>query len=166
LESSERLFKAVQAALKSSGLAPERLELKITESSLLSSAPHVVEMLPRLRACGVRIAMDEFGIGHPSMSRFRSFPFNKIKADRDFIARLGIGADAAAEIRAIAALAAGYGMASIAESNEPADKTVLAGADGSSDTQGDPPSLPIHAVEIDALLRRYVPAPTSVSTTE
>ena len=63
LEDGERLFNAVEAALETSGLAGERLELEISESSLLSSAPHVLETLHRLRARGVRIAMDDFGTG-------------------------------------------------------------------------------------------------------
>jgi diguanylate cyclase (GGDEF)-like protein len=165
LADSERLFNAVQAALQASGLAAERLELEITESSLLSPDAHVLDILHRLRASGIRIAMDDFGTGYSSLSQLRSFPFNKIKIDRSFVASLGVDDDAAVVIRAIAALGAGLGMTTTAEGVETAEQAALIEADGCTDIQGYLISRPIHAADIDALLRRYSFAPDHVSTT-
>lgn len=82
LTDSKRLLKAVEFALHASGLAPARLELEITESSLMAQDPAVIDMLHQLRATGIRIAMDDFGTGYSSLSQLRAFPFDKIKIDR------------------------------------------------------------------------------------
>jgi diguanylate cyclase (GGDEF)-like protein len=164
LDDSARLLKAVQSALQASGLAPERLELEITESSLLATDQRVLETLHQLSASGIRIAMDDFGTGYSSLSQLRSFPFNKIKIDQSFVAGLGVDDDAPAMIRAIAALGAGLGMTTIAEGVETAEQAALVEADGCVNIQGYLISRPIAAAEIDALLRRHVLAPDNSST--
>ncbi|WP_163827444.1 EAL domain-containing protein, partial [Proteus vulgaris] len=75
-------------ALAASGLPPQRLELEITEAVLLQNDDVTIAMLHELRALGIRIAMDDFGVGYSSLSYLRSFPFDKIKIDRSFIADL------------------------------------------------------------------------------
>ena len=163
LEDSERLFSAVQAALVASGLPAERLELEVTESSLLAKDTHVVDTLHRLRAAGIRITMDDFGTGYSSLSQLRSFPFSKIKIDRSCIAGLGSDAQSTAVIRAIAAFGAGLGMTTIAEGVETAQQAALVEADGCTDIQGYLISRPIPASEIDALLRQH-PAGTETTS--
>lgn len=157
-EDSDRLFAAVQAALQASGLPPNRLELEITESSLLAREAHVLETLHRLRACGIRIAMDDFGTGYSSLSQLVSFPFDKIKIDRSFIAGLGRNADATAVLRAIAALGSGLGMTTTAEGVETAEQAALVAADGCTDIQGYLIGRPIPASEIDVFLRAFMTA--------
>ena len=159
MENSERLFQAVLAALQSSGLEPSRLELEITESSLLSQEKNVLETLHRLRAIGIRIAMDDFGTGYSSLGQLQSFPFNKIKIDRSFIISLGNDAAAAAVVRAIAALGAGLGMTTTAEGVETPEQAALVAADGCTDIQGYLISRPVPASEIDGLLGKYNPRP-------
>jgi len=154
---SERLFAAVQSALRASGLAPERLELEITESSLLAREAHVLETLHRLRACGIRIAMDDFGTGYSSLSQLVSFPFDKIKIDRSFIAGLGRDADATAVPRAISALGSGLGMTTTAEGVETEAQAALVAADGCTDIQGYLIGRPIPAREIDGFLGEHRP---------
>jgi diguanylate cyclase (GGDEF)-like protein len=155
LGDSERLAAAVQSALQSSGLPPERLELEITEGAMLSTDPHVLETLHRFRANGIRIAMDDFGTGYSSLSQLRSFPFDKIKIDRSFVAALGFNGEAAAMIQAIATLGAGLGMTTIAEGVETAHQAALVGAHGCTDIQGYLISRPIAAAAVDAFLSRY-----------
>jgi diguanylate cyclase (GGDEF)-like protein len=75
----------VDAALSQSGLAPERLELEITESLLLGDTGPVLAQLARLKARGVAIVMDDFGTGYSSLSYLWRFPFSKIKIDRAFM---------------------------------------------------------------------------------
>ena len=165
LEGSERLFNAVQTALQTSGLAPERLELEITESSLLSREAHVLETLHRLRAGGIRIAMDDFGTGYSSLSQLLSFPFDKIKIDRTFVAGMEQDANTAVVIRAISALGSGLGMTTTAEGVETAEQAALVAADGCTDIQGYLIARPIPPSAIDSLLRQYPPALEKVSVT-
>ncbi len=154
---SERLFAAVHSALRASGLGPERLELEITESSLLAREAHVLETLHRLRACGIRIAMDDFGTGYSSLSQLVSFPFDKIKIDRSFIAGLGRDAEATAVLRAISALGSGLGMTTTAEGVETEAQAALVAADGCTDIQGYLIGRPIPAREIDDFLGEHRP---------
>ena len=73
------------SALAQSGLAPQRLELEITESALLADTAATAATLHALRRFGVRIALDDFGTGYSSLSHLRGFPFDKIKIDRSFV---------------------------------------------------------------------------------
>jgi diguanylate cyclase (GGDEF)-like protein len=75
-------------ALKKSGLAPERLQVEITEGLLMADTQAVIEQLNALRALGVSIAMDDFGTGYSSLSYLWRFPFDKIKIDRSFLRAL------------------------------------------------------------------------------
>ena len=86
LQIKRDLIEVVLQALAASGLPPERLELEITESVLLQDSQNTLATLHQLRQLGVRIAMDDFGTGYCSLSYLRSFPFDKIKIDRAFIA--------------------------------------------------------------------------------
>jgi diguanylate cyclase (GGDEF)-like protein/PAS domain S-box-containing protein len=75
----------VQKALAMSGLAPQRLEIEITEGLLMENPDDVVVKLAEIRALGVTIAMDDFGTGYSSLSYLLKFPFDKIKIDRSFV---------------------------------------------------------------------------------
>ena len=160
LGDSERLATAVRSALQASGLPPERLELEITEGAMLSTDPHVLETLHALRASGIRIAMDDFGTGYSSLSQLRSFPFDKIKIDRSFVAALGFNGEASAMIQAIATLGAGLGMTTTAEGVETEDQAALVGAHGCTDIQGYLLSRPIAAAAVDEFISRYADTPT------
>ena len=79
------LPRQVQAALTASGLAPERLELEITEGILLKDTDAILQQLTELKALGVTIVMDDFGTGYSSLSYLWRFPFDKLKIDRSFM---------------------------------------------------------------------------------
>jgi len=151
----ERLYRAIRSALQLTSLAPERLEIEITESVLMTQAAPVLDLLHRLRALGIRLAMDDFGTGYSSLSQLRAFPFDKIKIDRSFVADLGENQAAGAVVRAITSLGSGLGMTTIAEGVETAEQAALVEADGCTDIQGYLISRPIPATEIDALLCRF-----------
>ncbi|MEZ5658705.1 MAG: EAL domain-containing protein [Burkholderiaceae bacterium] len=130
------LFETVTSALSDAGLAPERLELELTESVLMSETGSPMEVLHRLRKLGVRIAMDDFGTGYSSLAYLRTFPFDKIKIDRSFIDGLGSRVDATAIVRAVATLCANLGVASTAEGVETAEQLALLGVERCTQAQG------------------------------
>ena len=115
---TSNLYEAVTPELSRSGLAADRLELEITESALLWNEEFAVETLRRLRALGVRIAMDDCGTGHSSLIYLRRFPFDKIKIDRSFIQDLSNKKDARAIVRALVKLAGSLGLGTTAEGVE------------------------------------------------
>lgn len=75
----------VSDILMETGLAPERLELEITEASIIDDKAHTLKVMHRLKSMGLRIAMDDFGTGYSSLATLQVFPFDKIKIDRSFI---------------------------------------------------------------------------------
>jgi diguanylate cyclase (GGDEF)-like protein len=117
---ADTLLATVSSALSRSGLAPERLELEITEGALLADTDNVLATLHSLRALGVKISMDDFGTGYSSLSYLQKFPFNKIKIDRSFVS--GDDADSEAILRAVSGLGSNLGMAITAEGVETADQ--------------------------------------------
>ena len=91
----------VQESLSRSGLTPERLEIELTERTLVSSRQAARAQIESLRAMGVKIAMDDFGTGYSSLAYLRELPFDKLKLDRAFVAPLGQDSRADEVARAI-----------------------------------------------------------------
>jgi diguanylate cyclase (GGDEF)-like protein len=113
------IARKVGAALESSGLAAERLELEITEGLLLSDAEAIMRQLAELKALGVRIAMDDFGTGYSSLNYLWKFPFDKLKIDQSFVRALGgSGDNLTSVIRTIVALGRSLNMTITAEGVE------------------------------------------------
>ncbi|MCA0405760.1 MAG: EAL domain-containing protein [Proteobacteria bacterium] len=149
---SMRLVKAVERALKKSGLSPDRLELEITESVLINDTAHTLELLHRLKGLGVRISMDDFGTGYSSLSYLRRFPFDKLKIDRSFIGDLTRDPEASAIVRAVIQLANTLGMSTTAEGVEDSDQRDLLQALNCRQFQGYLVSKPIDATALHAFL--------------
>ncbi|MFL6974474.1 MAG: putative bifunctional diguanylate cyclase/phosphodiesterase [Xanthobacteraceae bacterium] len=112
------LLQRVARILDETGLAPNRLELEITESLLLRDVEKNLATLQQLKALGIRISMDDFGTGYSSLSNLRSFPFDKIKIDRSFVKDLEQNADSAAIVRAVMGLGQALGITTCAEGVE------------------------------------------------
>ncbi len=108
----------VARALERSGLPAQRLWLELTETALLPDAPFAIRTLERLRALGVRVALDDFGIGHSSFARLKHLPIDGIKIDRGFVAGLPEDPLDMAIVGAIAMVARRAGMAVVAEGVE------------------------------------------------
>ena len=79
------LLTTVIKALEATGLPASRLELELTESSLMCDGDSTIMLLNNLREQGVRIALDDFGTGYSSLSYLQRFPFDKLKVDRSFV---------------------------------------------------------------------------------
>jgi diguanylate cyclase (GGDEF)-like protein len=115
---SQSLVPTIMQAIAANGIAPERLELEITESVLMSDTEFTLQRLHQIKTIGVRIALDDFGTGFSSLSYLRSFPFDKIKIDKSFVSDLESRADNRAIAVATLNLARSLGMSCTAEGVE------------------------------------------------
>jgi diguanylate cyclase (GGDEF)-like protein/PAS domain S-box-containing protein len=130
------LQQLVDMVLRESGLAPVRLELEITEGVLIENVARAALMLKGLKTLGVRIALDDFGTGYSSLSYLQSFPLDRIKIDRSFIASLGRTDRSLAIVRAVIGLAHGLGLPALAEGVETQDQLETLVAEGCDEMQG------------------------------
>jgi diguanylate cyclase (GGDEF)-like protein len=130
------LLGVVTDALAEAGLPARRLELEITESVLLASTETTYTVLHGLRALGICIAMDDFGIGYSSLSYLRRFPFDKIKIDQSFVADLTRRNDALFIVRAITGLCQNMGIRTTAEGVETAEQLEILKQEGCTEAQG------------------------------
>ena len=151
---NRNLVPSVIAALTASQLAPNRLELEITESVLLQDSEATLAALHKLRDFGVRISMDDFGTGYSSLSYLRSFPFDKIKIDRSFVHDLATRNDSMAIVRAVTGLGKSLGISTTAEGVETSEQLKLLRAEGCTEVQGYLFSPPCPASEVEKLLSK------------
>lgn len=142
----------VHYALQVSGLPAERLEIEITESSLMRNTQWTLDALQQLRSAGVRIALDDFGTGYSSLSYLHNFPLQKVKIDRSFL--VGIETHRPLTLlRGVARLSAELGMSVVVEGVETNEQLELIGADGTvTEAQGYLFSRPVPASRIRELL--------------
>jgi diguanylate cyclase (GGDEF)-like protein/PAS domain S-box-containing protein len=152
--SHKNLWLEIGAALTESGLAPDRLELEVTETLLLQDDESNIELMRALRKIGVRISMDDFGTGYSSLGYLRRFPFDKIKIDQSLIRDLPDGAGGDAIVAAIIALAHSLGMSVTAEGVETQAQLELLRNNECAEFQGYLFSRPVPATEVPALLAR------------
>jgi EAL domain-containing protein (putative c-di-GMP-specific phosphodiesterase class I) len=145
---------AVQEALSTSGLQPQRLEVEITESVLLEKTTKNVTTLSRLRELGVRVSLDDFGTGFSSLSYLRSYPFDKIKVDRSFVSDLSKDDRSRMIISAITGLGARFGMSTTAEGVETEEQFEWLRNEGCDEVQGWLFSKAVPATEVPALLAK------------
>jgi diguanylate cyclase (GGDEF)-like protein len=130
------LVAMVRDAIEQSRLAPDRLELEITESVLLQHNEANLAALAQLRALGVSIVLDDFGTGYSSLSYLRMFRFDKIKIDRSFVRELGNDAHCGAIVGAITGLGRSLDIATTAEGVETDEQLDLLRIAGCAQAQG------------------------------
>ena len=109
---------AVRAALESSGLSADRLEVEITESTLLRDTDVTRSAMQQLHDLGARISLDDFGTGYSSLSYLHSFPFNKVKIDRSFLKGIETDQRSLTLLYGVARLSAELGMSVVVEGVE------------------------------------------------
>jgi len=126
----------VCAALTDSGLSAARLEIEVTETALLEGSGGARGVLQTLRAMGIRIALDDFGMGHASFAYLLAFPFDKIKIDRTFICDIAWRPESRTIVEAVAAMAHKLGIEVLAEGIEEVDQLVIAKLAGCALGQG------------------------------
>jgi len=142
----------VRYALEVSGLPASRLEIEITESSLLRNTQFTHDALEQLHAEGVRISLDDFGTGYSSLSYLHSFPLQKVKIDRSFLE--GIDSDRPLTLlHGVARLSADLGMAVVVEGIETNEQLERINSEGTvTEGQGYLFSRPVPASRIRQLL--------------
>ena len=148
---SPTLALRITAALAASGLAPDRLEIEITEAVLIHDDESALAILHQLRAIGVRIALDDFGTGFSSLSYLKRFPFDKIKIDRCFISDIEIDGSAAI-VQAVVNIAAASNMTTTAEGVETEQQRDFLRRLGCTQMQGYLFSAPKPAAEVRKLI--------------
>lgn len=151
---SNQFARSVFAALAASSLTPNRLELEITESVLLQDSEATLAILHQLRSFGIRICMDDFGTGYSSLSYLRSFPFDKIKIDRTFVAEVNDREDCRAIVASITDLGRSLNMVTTAEGVETRAQFETITTIGCAEVQGFFFGLPVPVGEVlDASVR-------------
>jgi EAL domain-containing protein (putative c-di-GMP-specific phosphodiesterase class I) len=143
----------VAAIVERSGIAPQLLEIEVTESELMGEVDQAARVLVQLAAMGVGIAVDDFGTGHSSLARLHALSVDRLKVDRSFVLAMGEGGKGAAIPRAILALAESLGLASVAEGVETEAQASLLQEWGCGEMQGYLFSRPVPAAQIAALLQ-------------
>jgi diguanylate cyclase len=130
------LVDMVKHVLDQTGLAPERLELEVTETAIVADRKRALVVLNDIKALGVSIAIDDFGTGYSSLDTLRSFPFDKIKLDRSFMPEVEHDEQAKAIIRAILALGKSLSVPVLAEGVETSAQLDVLRAEGCTEAQG------------------------------
>jgi diguanylate cyclase (GGDEF)-like protein/PAS domain S-box-containing protein len=151
----KNLLDVVCDALEKTGLAPESLELEITETMTLARPEHAASIVNRLRGLGVRIALDDFGTGYSSLSHLRRFPLNTVKIDRSFVQDADSDPSSAAIVRATIALAHSLKLRVVAEGIETDAQRDFLAAAGCDEYQGFLFSRPLPAAEFRTLLELH-----------
>ena len=135
------LIETVRTALVETGLDPRRLELEITESTIIHDKQRALHILRQIKALGVTIALDDFGTGYASLDTLNAFPFDKIKIDRSFLTDAagsdkGKSPQARAIVRAVIALGKSLGIPVLAEGVETESQMALLREEGCEGAQG------------------------------
>jgi EAL domain-containing protein (putative c-di-GMP-specific phosphodiesterase class I) len=151
---SDALIHVIRDALNKTGLAPERLEIEITEGLLLDQSKDVMKRLWAIKHLGVSVAMDDFGTGYSSLSFLNSFPFSKLKIDKSFI-QADDSPRSKALVSGILAMGRSLGMITIAEGVETSHQYNEIAKGGCSIAQGYLIAKPMPASEIAAFLKSF-----------
>jgi EAL domain-containing protein (putative c-di-GMP-specific phosphodiesterase class I)/GGDEF domain-containing protein len=139
----------IECIVTETGFDPDRLELELTESTLLGNLEHAELSMLQLKGIGVCFALDDFGTGYSSLLYLRRFPFDKLKIDSSFVRSIEKAADAAAIVHAVVSLGRGLGMRVTAEGVETAEQHLFLRAAGVHSMQGFRFGRPVAAAEID-----------------
>lgn len=146
------LLEEVQGVLLETGLAPQHLEIEITESVFMDRAGHVMETLVALSKMGVAITLDDFGTGYSSLAYLKRYPISKLKIDQSFIRDLPRDADDLALVTAIIQMAHGLKLRTVAEGVETPDQLAQLRQLGCDEFQGYLIARPLPAEQARAFL--------------
>ena len=154
------LAEMIKLTLADTGLAPECLELEITETMIMHRPEQTIATLQQLVEIGVILSVDDFGTGYSSLSYLKRFPVHKLKIDQSFVRELHQNADDAAIVRAVVALARSLNLKTIAEGVETERQLSYLAGLGCDEYQGNHFSKPLPAAEFLSLLAAIRHTPT------
>jgi len=149
----EGFCELVRRVLHETGLAPQYLELELTESLLLSNADVMFSVFRELKTMGLKLAIDDFGTGYSSLSYLKQFPVSKLKIDRSFVRDVAVNADDAAITTAIISMAKSLNLKVIAEGVENEAQMSFLRAHHCDEIQGYYFSKPLSVAEVADKLR-------------
>jgi diguanylate cyclase (GGDEF)-like protein len=153
--STPNLLDRIVRILAETGLAPNRLELEITERVFMENNRHTLSILHQLKALGIGISMDDFGTGYSSLSYLRSFPFDKIKVDRAFVSDLAEGNEHVIIVQSVVSIARALGMTTTAEGVETGDQKTFLAALGCDEAQGYLFAAPVPIEKVSEVLTEW-----------
>ncbi len=149
------LVSAIKSILAESEVAPEWLELEVTEGALMDDSAATLAILDDLRAAGMQLSLDDFGTGYSSLSHLQRLPLNNLKVGRSFVCGLPADKGSLAIVRAIVSLARNLGFTVTAEGIETLEQARILQRLGCETLQGAYISEPVPAADIPALLARH-----------
>ncbi|MBF0215285.1 MAG: bifunctional diguanylate cyclase/phosphodiesterase, partial [Magnetococcales bacterium] len=147
------LIEEVSTALEESGLPPRCLELEVTETLMMENLDDIVAILTRLKALGLTVAVDDFGVGHSSLTYLKKLPIDVLKIDQSFVRDLTLDSDDAAIVTAILALGRSLRLKVVAEGVETQDQLDFLRREGCDSFQGYLFSRPLDVTAFSQLLR-------------
>jgi len=150
----DELVADVANALKSTGLAPQLLELELTESMVIQNSERASRVLAEIKAMGVRLAIDDFGVGYSSLTHLKRFPIDTLKVDRSFIRDVPGDAEDKAITEAIIAMGKSLNLTVVAEGVETQEQQTFLKEHACDEMQGFFFSKPIPGEAFAELLRQ------------
>jgi diguanylate cyclase (GGDEF)-like protein/PAS domain S-box-containing protein len=150
---SKGLVESISAVLLSTGLLPSQLELEITESAIVRDTLKTATVLASLRSLGVRIAIDDFGVGYSSLAYLRELPVDRFKIDRSFLTAVPASAGESRLAAALIAMAHRLKVGIVAEGVETAEQLAFLRQHGCDEAQGYHLGRPMSAEQFGALLK-------------
>jgi diguanylate cyclase (GGDEF)-like protein/PAS domain S-box-containing protein len=144
---------SIATVLEQTGLAPQYLEIEVTESLFMTEANHAIGILHELKALGVKLSIDDFGTGYSSLSYLKRFPIDVLKIDQSFVRDLTDHRDDAAIVVSIISLAHSLRLTVIAEGVESKEQVAYLQQQGCDQMQGYFFSRPVPAEELKQMLR-------------
>ena len=148
----ENFAETIHAILLETGLSPKRLEVEVTESTVMSDQTHGLHILSKLKAMGISVAIDDFGTGYSSLATLHAFPFDKLKLDQSFVKRLPDDAAAAAIVRTVLALGASLEIPVLAEGIETEAQWQFLAEAGCAKGQGYLFAKPVNLAQLPAAI--------------
>ncbi|HJU10343.1 MAG TPA: EAL domain-containing protein [Candidatus Binataceae bacterium] len=139
--------------LKETGIAPQHLDVEITENIAMGDADRSAAVLSELKALGIHLSIDDFGTGYSSLSRLQGFPIDSVKIDRAFISKMCADAESSEIVRIIIMLAHNLGMSVVAEGVETNEELKKLRSFGCEMAQGYLFSRPVDRDSTNAFLR-------------
>ena len=149
------LLETVTSLIEGGEIAPDLLELELTESLLVEDAPETAQMLNKFKEMGIHLALDDFGTGYSSLSYLKKFPFDVLKIDRSFVNNVMTHPEDAALCKAIIAMATSLNLKVVGEGVETEEQLEFLRKHGAQYIQGYYYSKPLPATEFEYFMKTW-----------